>query len=242
MGAKDRAFPRRQTSRLRWALTMSSAIALAVIVTQPGRNSKERARLLVEREELAGKSWVDGSAEAAAAGEAEQLAAARKAAAAAAEADAEIYEPKLTGRAACAAAASIDPTPLHGWVKKVGPLPMGLLDGPQTLRRHQAYFDWRDAGASNASLLVREAQVDGKPGGQAGWLPDGCLPSCLSVCWSMLIDATCSNGLDAARLFPRRPPVSTHTLSCLPAATFLHLRLQLWWGARRRCSHTAGCW
>ena len=90
MGAKDRAFPRKQTSRLRWALTMSSAIALAVIVTQPGRNSKERARLLVEHEELAGKSWVDGSAEAAAAGEAEQLAAARKAAAAAAEADAEI--------------------------------------------------------------------------------------------------------------------------------------------------------
>ena len=212
MGAKDRAFPRRQTSRLRWVLTMSTAVALALIVTQPGRSSRERARLLVDHhEDLAGKSWAGGSAEAAA----EQ--AAQVAARTAAEADADASEPKLTGRAACVAAATIDPTPVHGWVKKAGPLPMALLDGPQTLRRHQAYFAWRDAGASNASLLVREAQVDGKPGGWVGgWTPGRCCraPSAC-VLMKLLQCSWCKEGSQDPPA-PRRP-AATHAL--LPAAS-----------------------
>ena len=95
---------------------------------------------------------------------------------------------------------------------------MGLLDGPQTLRRHQAYFDWRDAGASNASLLVREAQVDGKPGGQAGWLPDGCLPACLSVCYKKcLLMQHALTGLTQPGSSRAAPPSPlTRSPACLP--------------------------
>ncbi|KAI3432395.1 hypothetical protein D9Q98_003951 [Chlorella vulgaris] len=74
--------------------------------------------------------------------------------------EAEPLEEQLPGRAGCIVNASTMTAPVHGWIVKAGALPMRLLDGPQTLARHQAYFKWRDSG--NLSLLMQQATVNGQ--------------------------------------------------------------------------------
>lgn len=168
--------PRARSSRL---LFFASAVLAALVVTQPWRPDPSRAsRMLLEEEELPGASRQRaGSAtvalDAAAAAAAVQLASAAAAAASSSSSSSSSVQAAqqqqqqggLQGRAACVAAATTGPVPVHGWVKKAGPLPMHLLDGPVTPQRHQAYFRWRDA--RDDSKRTQQALVDGRLGERA---------------------------------------------------------------------------
>lgn len=178
----------RSADRVRWALTMLSAVALAFVVTrQPRVGIERRGRGLVEGDLLPG-SRTRGSGGAASSSFADRRSSGGARGVSAARGDAQLHlggdggsgsssgggsdavgseadpdlEPQLEGRAACIAEATTMPPPVQGWVKKAGALPMRLLDGPQTRARHQAYFRWRDSG--NLTLLTQETQVDGQPG------------------------------------------------------------------------------
>lgn len=170
--------PRARRPRL---LLLGTAVLAALIVTQPWRGSVSRnSRVLMEEEALPGvrvEAVGSGTAAlggrlAAAAGQREgaagssdavQRATSNAVGTAAAAAGATGQPVVLEGRAACVAAATTGPVPVHGWVQKAGPLPMHLLDGPVTQQRHQAYFRWRDS--RNSSIRTQEALVGGKPGG-----------------------------------------------------------------------------
>ncbi|PSC73500.1 MAP kinase phosphatase 6 isoform B [Micractinium conductrix] len=136
---------------LRWLAVMSTAILLAVVVTQPGRPLRGARQLGEAGDHVVGPN---SSAAAAAAIEAALgRTATGDGAAGAARLSAE--------RSACIAAAVNGPVPVFGRVTKAGPLPMHLLDGPNTSQRHQAYFAWRDFGVDEEQ--TQQAVVNGVP-------------------------------------------------------------------------------
>lgn len=165
--------PRGRQSRL---LVLSTAVLAALVVTQPWRPSPSDAYpALLEEEELPGARLQRGRSSTAGPGAAAAVAAVQRAAddgkaaaAASSSSSSSAQQQKpdpfrgLQGRAACMAAATTEPVPVHGWVKKAGPLPMHTLDGPVTPQRHQAYFRWRDD--KNGSRRTQDVMVDGRLG------------------------------------------------------------------------------
>ena len=164
------------SSGLRWLATMSTAVLRAVIVThEPGRplhRERRHARRLISAGSAAGAaagvtaeeaaSWAAATANGAAA-----AAGGRTGAAAFGSGGTTLQaggggatDAHFATHDECVTVATTGPTPVHGRVQKAGPLPMHLLDGPNTTQRHRAYFAWRDFGTEEER--TQEWLVDGK--------------------------------------------------------------------------------
>ncbi|KAL4434789.1 hypothetical protein ABPG77_005316 [Micractinium sp. CCAP 211/92] len=164
------------SSGLRWLAIMSTAVLLAVIIThepaRPPHSERRHGRRLISAGSAAGAaagatsdeaaSWAAATANGAA-----EAAGGRTAAAAFGSGGTTLQAggggatgARFASRDECVTAATAGPIPVHGRVQKAGPLPMHLLDGPNTTQRHRAYFAWRDFGTQEER--TQEWMVDGK--------------------------------------------------------------------------------
>lgn len=164
------------SSGLRWLAIMSTAVLLAVIIThepaRPPHSERRHGRRLISAGTAAGAaagatsdeaaSWAAATANGAA-----EAAGGRTAAAAFGSGGTTLQAggggatgARFASRDECVTAATAGPIPVHGRVQKAGPLPMHLLDGPNTTQRHRAYFAWRDFGTQEER--TQEWMVDGK--------------------------------------------------------------------------------